>query len=101
MKIRHEIIAITFTLLLCLTNVIGLPFFLGPPSIGSHMVRYQALEDNWNISSVPRSVEPHLAASKQDQHQVPPRKSNTQIEEELLTGLRNIKVGLSGTSSIE
>lgn len=93
MKIRHEILAITYTLFLCLTNVNGLPFLFGTPSIGSHMVRYQTLEDNWNISSVPRSIEPHLATTKQVSHQVPPRKSNEQIEEELLTGLRNIKVG--------
>lgn len=55
------------------------------------MLEYHTPDDNWNISSVPRSIEPHLL-TVHETHQVPPRKTNQQIEDELLGSLRNIKV---------
>lgn len=92
MKIRLELCIIVYTLLLFSTNVNGLPFIISTPSIETNSLEYQILENNWNISSLARSVQPHLKA-KHDLHQVPPRKSNAQIDEELLASLRNIKVG--------
>lgn len=91
MELRLVLCIIVYTLFLFSTNVNGLPFIISTPSIETNSLQYQILENNWNISSLARSVQPHLTA-KHDLHQVPPRKSNAQIDEELLASLRNIKV---------
>lgn len=97
MKIQYELSAIVYKLLLSLLlltqHVNGLPFLFGT-SYGSrdHMVDYQTPDDSWNITSVPRSIIPHLAAAKDQSHSIPPRKTDEQIEDELLKRLRDIKV---------
>lgn len=102
MKIQYELSAIVYKLLLSLlilTNVNGLPFLLGTP-FGSrdHMVDYQTPDDSWNITSVPRSIIPHLIISNATQnHVVPPRKTEEEIEDELIKRLHEIKVNKKKT----
>lgn len=97
MKIHNELLAIIYKLLLLhlfLTNVNGLPFLYGT-SYGSrdHMVEYQTPDDNWNISSVPRSTIPHILTLNSTQsHDLPPRKTEQQLEDEILRRLHEIKV---------
>lgn len=87
-------IAIVYSLLLLLINVNGLPFLFGTQIDRRHAIEYQMPDDNWNITSIPRSIIPHLLARNDTStsHLVPPRKSNDQIEDELLKRLRDIKV---------
>lgn len=96
MKIQYELLsAIVCISMLYVTNVLGLPrhIFGGQSrSRRTHMIEYRTPDDYWNISSVPRSVEPHLLATH-EMHDVPRGKTNEELEDELLASLRNIKVG--------
>lgn len=106
MKIQYELSAIVYKLLLLLlllTNVNGLPFLFGT-SYGSrdHMVDYQTPDDSWNITSVPRSITPHLMSINATQnHAIPPRKTEQQLEDEILKRLHDIKVRSEGWFQIE
>lgn len=97
MKIQYELSAIVYKLLLSLlllTNVNGLPFLFGT-SYGNrdHMIEYQTPDDSWNITSVPRSITPHLLMVNTTQtHIIPPRKTEEQLEDEILKRLHEIKV---------
>ncbi|XP_031627934.1 sphingomyelin phosphodiesterase isoform X2 [Contarinia nasturtii] len=96
MKIQYELSAIVYKLLLSLlllTNVNGLPFLFGTTHGNrDHMVEYQTPDDNWNITSVPRSITPHINHINFTQnHVIPPRKSEQQLEDEILHRLHEIK----------
>lgn len=83
MKIRHKFASLAYILSLFvfvqITN--GFPF---PRQLYS-------MNSDWNISSVPRSIVPHVTF-KQHVHHLPPRKSTDQIEDELLANLESLKV---------
>lgn len=92
MRVHNEVLsAIVCISMLYVTNVLGLPHMGRPSPKRTHLFEYHTPEDNWNISSVPRSIEPHLLVMH-EAHDVPPRKSNQQIEDELLASLRDVKV---------
>lgn len=99
MKIQYELSAIVSKLLLSLlllTHVNGLPFLFGTSLRNrDHMIEYQTPDDSWNITSVPRSITPHLAVTKDQSHSIPPRKTDQQIEDELIKRLHDIKVRTS------
>lgn len=97
MKIHYELSAIVYKLLLSLflllrfTNVNGLPFLFGTThDTRNHMIDYRTPDDSWNITSVPRSITPHIREIKT--HSIPPRKTDEQIDDEILRRLRDIKV---------
>lgn len=97
MKIQYELSAIVYKLLLSLlllSNVNGLPFLFGTTHGNrDHMVEYQTPDDNWNITSLPRSITPHINHINSTQnHVIPPRKSEQQLEDEILHRLHEIKV---------
>lgn len=93
MRIHNETVsAIICISMLYVASVLGLPHIIGRQSTRpTHLFEYHTPDDNWNISSAPRSIEPHLLAIHAA-HDVPPRKSNQQIEDELLASLREVKV---------
>lgn len=97
MKIQYELSAIVYKLLLSLllsTNVNGLPILFGT-SFGNrdHMVVYQSPDDSWNITSIPRSITPHLININSTQnHVIPRRKTEEELEDEILKRLHEIKV---------
>lgn len=90
---QNALPAIVYTLLLLLINANGLPYLFGTHDNRRHLVEYQMPDDNWNITSVPRSITPHLALRDDSIfHSVPPIKTNEQIEDELMKRLTDIKV---------
>lgn len=96
MKIQNEFSAIVSKLLLSLlllTKVNGLPFLFGTSyERRDHMIDYQTPDDSWDIASIPRSIIPHLPTNVTHSHVIPPRKTEQQIEDELLKRLHDIKV---------
>lgn len=96
MKVQYELLVIVYKLILMhllITNVNGLPFLFGT-SHGkrNHMIEYQTPDDSWNITSATRSTTPHMIVVKEFSHSIPPRKTEEQIEDELLKRLHEIKV---------
>lgn len=82
MKIRHKAsFAIILPLFVIVQNTNGLPF----PTI------QYSMNNDWNISSVPRSIVPHVTF-RQHTHHVPPKKTTEQMEDELLANLESLKV---------
>jgi hypothetical protein len=58
-------------------------------------IEWEPPEDNWNITSVPRSVEPHVIL-KNHQHNLPPATNfkviETDEDEQILRRLQEFKV---------
>lgn len=87
---------LSLLLLLRFTNVIGLPFLFGTThDTRNHMIEYRTPDDSWNITSVPRSITPHITEIKA--HSIPPRKTDEQIDDEILRRFRDIKVCVNFT----
>lgn len=75
-----------------LTTTFALPFLFGGSGYRRSVIEYQTPADDWNITSVPRSITPHLPARNASHYIMPPRKSSAEIDEETLERLRDIKV---------
>lgn len=90
-------IKVKFVLIECNTHnliIPGSPFIFSTNN-GRRQVEWQQPEDDWNITLVPRSVQPHLEL-KNYQHNVPPVSQMRVIDgdDRIMERLQNIKVNI-------
>lgn len=86
-------IFICFTFVL-LSTVNSLPFLFGNQNANRPVVPYQSPPDDWNISSVPRSITPHLMVKYNEtvNRIISGRRSDAEINNDTLKYLRAMKV---------
>lgn len=78
----------------------GSPFYLFQQQTQQQrqFTKWETPRDDWNISSVPRSIVPHLKPRNGTVPQVPPPRPINQSDEELLAQLKELKVSTYTTT---
>ena len=101
MRIHYEtIIIIKIILIATIQNVSPLPFIFGSTAHNGNrrqIVEWQQPSDEWNITTLPRSITPHLNAKNYSAslHVIPT--AEVDVDEDTLAHLREIKVMCSLT----
>lgn len=96
MNISNELSSAIFICFTCvlLSTVNSLPFLFGNQNGNRPVVPYQSPPDDWNISSVPRSIMPHLMVKYNEtvNRIISGRRSDAEINNDTLKYLRAMKV---------
>lgn len=94
MNINNGFSSAIFICFVLLSTVNSLPFIFGNRNGNRRVIQYQSPPDTWNITSVPRSITPHLMVKYNgtDNHIMSGRRSDAEINNDTIKYLKEMKV---------